>query len=387
MQISDRLASIPPYIFAAVDREIRARAAQGIPTINLGIGSPDLAPPDFIVEAMVAALRDPENHRYPSYAGLPTLRAAMADFYAQRFGVRLDPMTQVLPLLGSKEGIAHMALAVADPGDIVLVPDPGYPTYAMGTMLAGAIPHPVPLRAEAGFLPDLDAIPIDVLDRAVAIWINYPNNPTGATATLDFYNRLSEMAHVHGFAVLSDNPYAEITFDGYRAPSFLEAEGALEIGIEFNSLSKTYNMAGERVGFALGNADLVAALSTVKSNVDTGIFTPIQMGAIAALTGPHDWLAERNAIYQARRDVAVAGLRAAGFEVEPPQGSLYLWPRIPEGWTSEDLARTLFDKAQVWLTPGTAFGTGGEGYMRLSLCTDEATLRDALDRVAETMKQ
>jgi LL-diaminopimelate aminotransferase len=385
MQLAERLEAIPPYIFAAVDREIRAREARGVKITNLGIGSPDLSPPDFIVEAMIDSMRQPASHRYPSYIGQPALRRAMADYYASRFGVTLDPESQVLPLAGSKEGIAHVALVLVDPGDVVLVPDPGYPTYAMGTLLAGGSPHYMPLRAENGFLPDLDAIPVEVLERAVAMWVNYPNNPTGAIAPLEFYERVVALARRHNFVVLSDNAYADITYDGYQAPSFLQVEGAVEVGVEFYSLSKSYNMAGERVGMAVGNAKLIAALSNVKSNVDTGIFTPVQVGAITALTGPQAWLAERNAIYAARRDVAVAGLRAAGFAVEAPKAALYVWPRIPAGWTSGDLAMKLLDEARVWLTPGTAFGPSGEGFMRLSFCTDERVVREALGRVAEVL--
>lgn len=385
MQLAARMDRIPPYVFAAVAREIRAREAQGIHITNLGIGSPDLAPPDFIVDAMVAAMREPASHRYPSYTGLPELREAIAAYYARRFGVQLDPNRQVVPLIGSKEGIANIATALVGPGDVILVPDPGYPTYAMGTMLHDGEVAYMPLRAEQGFLPNLDAIPSEIYRRAVAMWLNYPNNPTGAVATIEFYEEVVALAKEYGFAVLSDNPYAEITYDGYRAPSFLEAPGAIDVGLEFNSLSKTYNFAGERVGMAVGNATLVDALTRVKSNVDTGIFAPVQRGAIAALTGPQAWIAERNKIYEARRDVAVAGLRAAGFEVEPPRAALYVWPRVPAGWDAADLAMKLLDAAQVWMTPGTAFGPSGEGYMRVALCTDGAEMTRAFERVARAL--
>lgn len=385
MQLATRMERVPPYIFASVAREIRAREAQGAHITNLGIGSPDLPPPDFIVEAMAAAMREPASHRYPGYTGLPELREAIAVYYARRFGVQLDPNRQVIPLIGSKEGTANIAAALVDPGDLVLVPDPGYPTYAMGTVLHDGEVYSMPLTAEHGFLPDLDAIPRAIYERAVAMWLNYPNNPTGAVAPIEFYAQVVALAKKYGFVVLSDNPYAEITFDGYRGPSFLEAPGAMDVALEFNSLSKTYNFAGERVGMAVGNATLVEALTRVKSNVDTGIFVPIQRGAIAALTGPQEWIAERNKIYQLRRDLAVAGLRAAGFDVATPKAALYVWPRVPAGWEAADLAMKLLDEAQVWMTPGTAFGPSGDGYMRAALCTEADEMVRAFDRVARVM--
>lgn len=376
---------IPPYVFAGVEKRIQEKEAQGVRVLNLGIGSPDLAPPDWITEVMIEASREPKHHRYPSYTGAPALRQAWASYYAARFGVTLHPDREVLPLIGSKEGIAHVALALVDPGDVVLVPDPGYPAYAMGTILAGGTPYPMPLREENGFLPDLDAIPEAVLERAVAIWLNYPNNPTGATASVEFYAQVVDLAQRYDFAVLSDNPYAEITFGDYRAPSFLEAPGAMEVGLEINSLSKTYNMAGWRVGAAVGNAMLVNALMRVKSNVDTGIFYPLQAGSIAALTGDQSWIRERNAIYQQRRDAAVLGLRAAGFTVQVPDASLYVWPRLPEGQKGAPLALRLLDEAAVWLTPGEAFGAAGAPYMRLSLCASEEAITEGLARVQQVV--
>lgn len=387
MHLAPRLTRMPPYFFARVAERIRAVEAQGHRVINLGIGSPDLPPPDFIIEAMIAAAREPASHRYPSYTGSPELREAIAGYYARRFGVALDPQTEVLPLIGSKEGLAHVLMALVGDGDLVLVPDPGYPTYRMGTYLADGVFEPVPLRPELGFLPDLDAIPEETYRRAVAFWVNYPNNPTGATAPLAFYERLVALARRYDFVVLSDNPYADITFDGYRAPSFLEVPGAKEVGVEFNSLSKTYNMAGWRVGMAVGNAEVIAALLRVKSNVDTGIFYPLQAGAIAALNGPQEWLAERNEIYRQRRDVVVEGLRAAGFQAEPPKASLYVWARIPEGWTSEALSTYLLETAHIWLTPGIAFGEHGEGYVRVALTTDADTLAKAMAQVSEALNE
>ncbi len=380
------MTQIPAYVFASVAQRIRDKEAQGTPVIDLGAGSPDMPPPDWIVDAMCEASRVPANHRYPSYVGLPALRRAWADYYAARFGVTLDPEREVLPLIGSKEGVGHVALALVDPGDVVLVPDPGYPTYVTGTILAGGTPYTMPLLEENNFLPDLDAIPAEVLGRTVAMWVNYPNNPTGAVAPLAFYERVVALARQYDFAVLSDNPYADTGYDGYRAPSFLEAEGAREVAIEINSLSKTYNMAGWRVGAAVGNATLVNALMRVKSHVDSGIFNPVQAGAIAALEGDQEWIAGRNQIYQRRRDVAVAGMRAAGFTVASPPAALYVWARVPDGHRGADLALRFLDEAAVWITPGEAFGQWGAPYMRLSLCASEEAMAEAMRRVGRIMR-
>lgn len=385
MQLAGRLNRIPPYVFAEVGARIREKSAQGIDVINLGIGSPDLPPPKFITEAMIWASEEPANHRYPSYEGSPELRRAMAGYYARRFGVELNPDREVLPLIGSKDGIAHVAWTVVDPGDLVIVPDPGYPPYASGTQLAGGECYYVPLTAENDFLPDLDAIPEAVYDRAVAMWINYPNNPTGSIAPLEFYDRLVDYAKRYDFVVLSDNPYAEVTYDGYRAPSFLEATGAPDVAIEFNSLSKTYSMAGWRIGMAVGNADLVAALRRVKTNVDTGIFYPLQAGAIAALEGPQEWLADRNATYQARRNVLVDGLHDLGFTFEVPKASLYVWAGVPANWTSADLSDHLLEDAGVWVTPGTFYGPSGQGYVRLALTVAEDRIREAVTRIRRSL--
>ncbi len=387
MHLAQRIRDLPPYVFAGVVRRIREKEARGERVINLGIGSPDMPPPDFVVDAMVHAARDPTNHRYPGYVGSPELRRAIAAYYRRRFGVELDPEREVLPLIGSKEGLAHVMWALVDPGDLVLVPDPGYPTYRLGVYLAGGEVHFLPLRAQNDFLPDLEAVPEAVYRRAVAVWVNYPHNPTGAVAPLDFYRRLVELAREYDFVVLSDNPYADVTFDDYRAPSFLEVEGAREVGIEFNSLSKTYNMAGWRVGMAVGNANLIGALTRVKSNVDTGIFLPLQVGAVAVLEGPQDWIAERNAVYQERRDVLVAGLRKLGFVCQTPRATLYVWARVPEGWTSEALSNYLLDRAGVWVTPGTFFGPSGEGFVRVAFTVDVQVIQEALDRMERALSR
>jgi LL-diaminopimelate aminotransferase len=387
MKLANRMDNIAPYLFAKVEQRIRETEARGTPVLNLGPGSPDMAPPDWITGAMIEASQVPEHHRYPSYTGSPRLRQAWADYYEERFGVRLDANQEVLPLIGSKEGVGHVALALVDPGDVVLVPDPGYPTYSSGTVLAGGTSCAMPLLEENDFLPDLEAIPVEVLERASAMWLNYPNNPTGATAPLEFYEKVVALARKHDFAVLSDNPYAEITFDGYRAPSFLQVPGAMDVGIEINSLSKTYNMAGWRIGAAVGNRSLINGLMRVKSHLDSGIFFPLQAGAIAALEGDQRWILERNHIYQRRRDVAVAGLNKAGFATMSPKASLYVWPRVPEGQDASALALRFLDEAGVWITPGEAFGASGKPFMRISLCASEETLTEAIQRVGRVMRE
>lgn len=376
-----RLNQVPPYVFARVAARIAAKKAEGVDVINLGIGSPDLPTPQWIVDILKRAADDPANHPYPSYAGMPAFREAVAAYYRKRFGVVLDPKTEVVPLIGSKEGIAHAAMAWVDPGDVALVADPGYPVYAIGTILAGGEVVPLPLRPENHFLPDLDAIPTDKLRRARVIWLNYPNNPTGTVASLDWFAHLVDFAREHDILVCHDNPYCDTGYDGYKAPSFLEVPGAKDVGVEFNSLSKTYNMAGWRVGMVVGNAEALEALARVKSNVDTGIPNAIQIAATAALTGDQHWLAERNLIYQTRRDIVLDGLRMAGLHAERPRASLYIWAHVPAGWTSADFAYRLLDQAGIWITPGTAFGDAGEGYLRISLCTSKERLAEAMDRL------
>ncbi|MSP14833.1 MAG: aminotransferase class I/II-fold pyridoxal phosphate-dependent enzyme, partial [Chloroflexi bacterium] len=305
LRIANRLDNVPPYVFAGVAKRIAAKQAQGIEVINLGIGSPDLPAPEWIVNILHEQADVPANHRYPSYTGMPQFRKAVATYYARRFDVKLNPDTEVIPLIGSKEGLANSALAYIDPGDISLVPDPGYPTYTMGTHLAGGTPYPVRLREDHNFEPDLDAIPAQVLTKAKVLWLNYPNNPTGATVDLDFYEKAVAFCRQHDLILISDNPYCDLTFDGYVAPSVLQVAGAMDVAIEINSLSKTYNMAGFRIGMAVGNDVAIEALTRVKSNVDTGIFNPIQYAGAAALLGDQSWLAGRNQIYQSRRDVLV----------------------------------------------------------------------------------
>lgn len=382
MQLARRVQQLPPYLFAEISRKIAAKKAQGVDVISFGIGDPDLPTPPHVLDALREAAGDPANHRYPESDGLPELRGSMAGWYRRRFGVELDPTTQVVPLIGSKEGIGHVSLCFIDPGDVALVPDPAYPVYAVGTMFAGGEIAPLPLEEERGFLPVLDAVPADVAHRAKVLWINYPNNPTGACATLDFFERVVHFARRFDVAVLHDLAYADVTYDGYAPPSFLQVPGAAEVGMEFNSLSKTYNMTGWRVGMAVGNAAMVDALTRVKSNLDSGIPQAIQRMAIAAMEGPQDVIAEHNGIYQRRRDRVVAALRGLGLHVEPPKASLYIWARLPEGERSIDFAGRLLDDTGVVVTPGIGYGERGEGYVRLSLTTPDDRVDEGLRRLA-----
>ncbi len=381
MKVAHRVQSMPAYVFAKLESRLRELTSQGRDIIRLDIGSPDLPPPDWITEAMYRSAQDPSHHGYGGYYGIPELRKAMATYYERRFGVRLDPNREVVPLIGSKEGIANVALAFVDPGDVVLVPDPGYPTYSTGTLLAGGVPYPVPLVAENRFLPDLDSIPPDVARSAKILWLGYPNNPTGAVAPLEFFERVVAFARRYDLLVCHDNPYCDITFDGYRAPSFLQVPGAMEVGLEFNSLSKTYNMAGWRVGMAVGNATAVEALARTKTNIDSGIFRPIQDAAVLALTGDQSWLEQRNAIYAERRDLILAALSEVGLRANKPVASLYVWAETPPGYTSADFASLLLEEAGISVTPGTAFGSKGEGYLRISLGMSTARVREAMDRL------
>ncbi len=382
MQFADRIEKLPPYLFAQISKKVAAKKAQGIDVISFGIGDPDLPTPPHIVDALCEAAREPANHRYPETEGLPEFRRAVAGWYERRFGVALDPGREVLSLIGSKEGIGHVALCFIDPGDVALVPDPSYPVYEIGTMFAGGTSYPLPLLEERGFLPDLDAVPQDVASRAKLLWLNYPNNPTGAVADLDFFERAVHFAKRHGIAICHDGPYSEVAYDGYRPVSFLQAKGAAEVGIEFHSLSKSYNMTGWRIGMAAGNARVIDALMRVKSNIDSGVAQAVQRMAIAALEGPQDCIAAHNAVYQRRRDRVVEALRGLGLRVTPPRASLYVWAKVPDGMTSAGFAERLLDEAAVIVTPGNGYGPHGEGYVRLSLTLPDDRVDEGLRRIA-----
>ena len=384
MKLANRLLNTPPYYFARWAACVEDARRQGMDVIRLDIGNPDMPPPDEVIETLYRSARHPDYHGYPGYRGLPALREAIAGYYERRFGVTLDPDSQIVPLIGSKEGIVHIALACLDPGDMVLVPDPGYAPYAMGASLAGAEVHTFPLLAERGFLPDLDAIPADVADRAVLMWLNYPNNPTGATADSEFLTQAVDFARNHDLLLCHDAPYCDVTYDGYVAPSLLQVDGASEVGIEFNSLSKTYNMAGWRVGMAVGNADALAALAQVKSNLNSGLFRPLQEAAVHALSIAPEWISERNEVYHKRLDIIVRGLNAAGMDVSLPRATLYAWVQVPSGWaSSEEFALALLEQAGVSVAPGSFFGPAGEGYVRISVTAPTARVQEAMERLRQ----
>jgi len=376
-----RLQVLPPYLFAEMDRLKQEQVKKGVDIISLGIGDPDLPTPPHIVEALAKAGADPANHQYPSYEGMLAFRKAAADWYRSRFGVTLDPATEVLSLIGSKEGIGHFPLAFVNPGDVVLVPDPAYPVYQAGTIFAGGVAYAMPLTRARGFLPDLDAVPAEVLKQAKILWLNYPNNPTGAVAPREFLATAVEFAHLHGLILAHDAPYSEMAYDGYRPESVLHVPGAKEVAVEFHSLSKTYNMTGWRVGFAVGNAAILAGLGRIKTNLDSGVFQAVQHAGMAALTGPQQCIAENCRIYQERRDVLVGALREMGFQVEAPRATFYLWIPVPKGFTSKSFSVEILAKAGVVLTPGSGFGAAGEGYVRAALTVSLDRIREAVERI------
>jgi LL-diaminopimelate aminotransferase len=378
--------SLPPYLFAAIERQIAERQAAGVDVISLGIGDPDLPTPAHIVAALAEAAIDPATHQYPSNQGELAFREAVAGFYATRFGVDLDPAGQIVPLLGAKEGIAHICQVLLDPGDVALAADPGYPVYATGPLLADGTAVELPLVPELGFQPDLEAIPAPVLAKARMVFVSYPNNPTGAVVEDDFFSRLVAFAAAHDLVVVHDNAYADITYDGYVAPSFLATPGAADVGVEVFSLSKSYNMTGWRAGAMIGNRELVDAYWRLKTNLDSGMFAAVQRAAAAALSGPQDCVREMCRIYEGRRDLLVHALRAVGMEVEAPKGTIYLWVRVPGGHTSASFTQQVLDQADVVVTPGAAYGPSGEGYVRLSLTVPDARLREAVTRIEERVR-
>ncbi len=381
MKLAKRVEELPPYLFAQISKVIAAKKAQGVDVITFGIGDPDLPTPPHILDRLHRAADNPLNHRYPESEGLPELRQAISGWYERRFEASFDPERECLALIGSKEGIAHMALTLIDPGDIALSTDPGYPVYEIGTMFAGGVTLKLPLTPESGWKPDLDAIPEDVAARARVLWLNYPNNPTGAVADVAFFEKVVAWAKEYDVSICHDNPYCDVAYDGYRPISIFQAPGARDVAIEFNSWSKIYNMTGWRIGMAVGNAELVDALMRVKSNIDSGIPQAIQEMAIEAVEGPQDVIDEHNAIYQRRRDRIVTALRAIGLEVEPPKASLYVWARLPEGVASGDFAARLIDECAVVVTPGRGYGLNGEGYVRLSVTTPDDQVEEGCQRL------
>ena len=383
MQLAQRVQQLPPYLFAAISRMIEEKRAQGVDVISLGIGDPDLPTPPHLIARLQEAATDPANHRYPESEGLPELREAIARWYASRHGVTLDPESEVVVLIGSKEGIAHLPLCLIDPGDVSLITDPGYPVYEAATMFAGGETVRIPLSEEDGWLPRLDEIAPADAERARILWLNYPNNPTGALADLPFFERAVAWARDHDVVIAHDLAYADVTYDGYVAPSILEVDGARDVAIEFNSLSKTFNMTGWRAAMAVGNAEVIDALTRVKTNMDSGLPQAIQQMAITALDDPRDAITSHNEIYQRRRDRAVEVLHELGLRVEPPKASLYVWARLPaDEPSSGDYAARLVNETGVVLTPGASYGDAGEGYIRISLTVPDDRLEEALNRLS-----
>jgi LL-diaminopimelate aminotransferase len=379
-----RIRTLPPYLFAAIDKMKQEAIARGVDIINLGIGDPDLPTPSPIVESLRKAAGNPKHHQYPSYEGMASFRDAVAAWYQRRFHVTLDPGSEVLTLIGSKEGIGHVPLAFVDPGDVVLVPSPGYPVYPVGTSFAGGVSHIMPLTQRNGFLPDLDAIPEDVATKAKLMWLNSPNNPTSVVMSKEYFAKVVQFARAHRIIVCHDAAYSEIFYDGKRPASFLEIDGAKEVGVEFHSLSKTYNMTGWRLGFAVGNKEVLAGLGKVKSNLDSGVFQAIQEAGITALHLDDSVTDGLRKVYQERRDVLVPGLKRLGLEVDPPPAAFYIWVTVPKGYTSASFTAHLLEKAGIVTTPGNGFGSPGEGYIRMTVTTSKDRLAEAVERINRT---
>ncbi len=381
IELATRIKTLPPYLFAAIDEMKQKAVARGVDIINLGIGDPDLPTPAPIIERMQQAVANPKHHQYPSYEGMPAFRQAVADWYKRRFSVSLDPASEVLALIGSKEGIGHMPLAFVDPGDVVLVPSPGYPVYPVGTSFAGGVSHIMPLRKENGFLPDLNAISKDVAKRAKLMWINSPNNPTSVVADKEFFKRVVAFAQEHQIIVCHDAAYSEIYFDGRRPASFLEVEGAKEVGVEFHSLSKTFSMTGWRIGFAVGHKQIIAGLGKVKSNLDSGVFQAVQEAGIMALNSDEQLTQRLRQTYQERRDVLIPGLQKLGLDVEMTRAAFYVWVTVPKGYDSTSFTAHLLERAGIVTAPGNGFGQPGEGYIRMTLTTVKDRLAEAIERI------
>lgn len=385
MQVAKRLTEFKAYLGTEMNARLTKMRGEGRDVINLGLGDPDVTPPPHLLESLGNAVYAPEHHHYPSFYSNTPLKEAIAGWYKRRFEVQLDPNTEVIPLLGSSEGLFTIHLCLLDIGDTALVPDPSYPSYVAGVKLAGGQVEPVPLLRENGFLPDLGTIPSDVAKRARMIWVNYPNNPTAAVATPEFYRQLIEWAKAYEVVVVHDNPYSEISFDGYRPPSFLQFSGAKDVGVEFHSLSKSYNCCGWRTGMLVGNKDIIAGMAKIKSHSDRGMYYPLQVASTAALNGPVDFMESRNRTFKERRDLVVRGLGAAGLEVEIPKATFYVWSTVPKGFTSEEFCFKVLDAINVWMIPGSMYGQHGEGYFRIALTHPAKRLAEAVERLKEFM--
>ena len=378
---AERLKRLPPYLFKELDRQKEEVRATGVDIIDLGVGDPDLPTPPHIIDALKKAAEDPANHQYPSYSGMGEFNAVVTRWYKKRFGVPLDPGSEAVTLIGSKEGIAHIPLAFIGAGDLALVPSPSYPVYQIGTQFAGGEPYFLDLRKENNFLPDLQAVPKEVAKKAKLMFMNYPNNPTAAVATSSFFESVVSFAEENDIIVCHDAAYSEMAYDGFKPMSFLEVDGAKSVGIEFHSLSKTYNMTGWRIGFAVGNHQVIGALGQVKSNIDSGAFQAVQYAGIAALEGDQTCVSQMCQTYQERRDILVDGLQSIGLVVERPQATFYVWITVPQGMTSAAFSSRLLTEAGIVTTPGNGFGSAGEGYIRMALTVDSARISEAVNRI------
>jgi LL-diaminopimelate aminotransferase len=386
VRFAQRLDAVPPYLFAELERKIAQKRREGVDVISLGIGDPDLPTPQVVVDALAEAARDPRTHQYPTNHGSDELREAAAGFYRERFGVELDPASEVVPALGGKEAVGHIALALLDPGDVCLSPDPGYPPYTSGPLFAGADVHYLPLQSEHGFLPDLDAIPAEMLARANLLFLDYPNNPTGAVVAPGYFEHAVELARANDLVVVHDNAYSELCFDDYSAPSFLETPGAKEVGVEIFSLSKGWNMTGWRAGLVAGNPEVVERYRQLKTNLDSGMFEAVQHATAVALTEARDFPREMSAVYEGRRDLLAEALAAIGLEVDPPQATPYFWVRVPEGHDSASFTELVLEQAGVVISPGPSFGPSGEGFVRLSLTVPDSRLDEAARRIESSLR-
>jgi LL-diaminopimelate aminotransferase len=388
IQPAQRIANFKPYFFATLNKKIVSMKSAGVDVIRIDMGSPDLPPEDFIIDQLVDSARRPNKHGYAPIGGTKEFKESVAYYYLRRFQVELDPKTEVLTLIGSKEGLFNLSQVLLNPGDLALIPDPGYPVYSASAQIAGAEIYRMPLLKENNFLPDLKAIPTDVARRAKLLWINYPNNPTGAIAPYSFFEDVVAFGKEYGIVIAHDAPYTDVCFDGYHAGSLLKVPGAKEIAVEFNSLAKTYNMAGWRLGMAVGNSEVIRYLDTYKSQVDTSQFTPIMDAGIKALTGDQEWIEDRNQVYQERRDIVVSGLKKVGFQVDTPAAALYVWAHLPDGFeNSSTYCEDLLNATGVSATPGNVYGEYGEGYVRISLGTETGRISEAMDRIVHWMKE
>jgi LL-diaminopimelate aminotransferase len=385
VQLSNLIQSLPPYHFADAKKKIAERRAEGVDVITLSMGDPDLPAPPQVVERLCREAHNPENHRYPEYRGMRALHEAIASWFARRFAVELVPERDILPLLGSKEGLVYAAQAVLNAGDVALVPDPYYTVYLTATTATGAVPYLLPLREQNKYLPDLESVPHDILAKARVLWLNYPNNPTAAGADMAFFERAVAFARRHRLVIIHDMAYAEVYFDGERPVSILQVPGARDVAVELHSLSKTYNMAGFRLGMLVGNTALVDAVGRLKSNVDSGIFRPLQYAAIEALQLPVSWIEQRNAIYRHRRDVLLEGCHTLGMRAQTPGAGLYVWAAVPGGFSSRRFADWLFDATGVLITPGSNFGDAGEGYVRIAITAPDERIETALQRMRSVL--